>query len=82
MLFGKYLVVQQDLPPLDFIQLYIINVETGVCGRIKNQFSEFWDSEDEKKGMYFFRSDSIMLRNEEIFDAHKLSDIFEELDSL
>ena len=33
-LFGKYVVVQQHLPIIDTDELFVINIETGICGRL------------------------------------------------
>ncbi|MGH1388143.1 hypothetical protein [Kordia sp.] len=39
-LYGKYVLIQQIIPPYNMYKIFIINIETGICGRLKHDFSD------------------------------------------
>jgi dTDP-4-dehydrorhamnose 3,5-epimerase-like enzyme len=80
-LLEKYLIVQQDLPPTATYQLFVINIETGICGRLKYDFSNSGNDIDDEMETFLIQEESIILGVEEKQFTFKLKDIFKELET-
>ncbi|WP_108870132.1 hypothetical protein [Aquimarina aquimarini] len=80
-LFDDYLIVRQDLPPTGTYRLYVINIETGICGRVKYDFSSSNNTIDDDKKTSLIQGKSIILNIEEKQLKYKLKNIFKELDA-
>lgn len=73
-LFGKYAVIQQNLPPKRIQLMYVVNIETGSIGQIKYEV-------DDKNGLTI-ENDTISFQSIDEKVELNLNLIFEELDRL
>jgi len=80
-LLDKYLIVQQDLPPKSTYRLFIINIETGIIGRLKYDFSKSWNAIDNEKRTFLINEESIILSVEGEQLSYSLKNIFKELET-
>lgn len=81
-LMDQHLVVQQALPPYPNDQVFIINIETGVVGKLKYRFSNSNKVADENMKTFLVQGDSIILNVEGEPLTFQLKDIFEELENI
>ncbi len=81
-LIDKYIIVQQDVPPSDRYNIYIINIETGITGKLKFDTSNSHNYCKDNLGIYLIEGDAIILNkgcdNQE--KTIKLQFIFDELE--
>ncbi|WP_430408856.1 hypothetical protein [Kordia sp.] len=75
-LLGKYLLIKQDLPPTGEYKLFVINIETGICGRLKYDLSSI----DDEKETSVIKDEKITITIENEKVTYKLKDIFKELE--
>lgn len=80
-LLDKYLIVEQDLPPTATNRLFVINIETGICGRLKYDFSNSGNDIDNEMETFLIQEESIILSSEKKQITYKLKDIFKELET-
>lgn len=80
-LLDKYLIVQQALPPRITYQLFVINIETGICGRLKYGFSKSGNDVVGERGISLIQGESILLNVEGKQLTYKLEDIFKEIEA-
>jgi len=80
-LIDKYVIIKQDLPPGSIYNIFIVNIETGICGRLKYDFS---DSESNSSGTGPFLLENghftLSLDYGERFKKVALQDVLKELD--
>ncbi|WP_420573827.1 hypothetical protein [Kordia sp.] len=77
-LFGNYLFVQQNLSPMLRYNLYVINIETGILGRLKfDLIDRQYDG-----NIHLIQNNSITVTVEQKRVTYKLEDIFKELEML
>ncbi|WP_298516342.1 hypothetical protein [uncultured Kordia sp.] len=74
-LFGKYLLVQQNFPLIESSELYVINIETGICGQLKYNAPDFDITIED-----LFKDETISNHTKEKQIKHTLKTIFEELE--
>lgn len=80
MLLNKYLIIQQKLQPAENDKLYVINIETGICGRIKFKLPNSMNFNENGKNAFIVEGKSIILNVEGKQVVFKLKDIFKELE--
>lgn len=80
-LFDKYLIVQQNLYPASIYRLFVINIETGICGRLKHEFLNERHMVDKKIEDFSIQGKSITLNDYGEQISYKLKDIFKELET-
>ena len=76
-LLDKYLIVQQDISPTGTYQLFVINIETGICGKLKYEFSS---SGNDEMDTFLIQGETIILSVMGEQYTYKLKDIFNELE--
>jgi len=78
----KYAIIKQDIPLANASNIYIINIETGVCGRLKYEFSNS-NSNKGEIGVFLIENDHLMLSTDYGNELEKISmsDIFKELEN-
>lgn len=80
-LLGKYLIVRQDLPPDSAYRIFIINVESGICGRLKYYFSGSKGDIYEEADTFQMKDTSVIFNIEGEQTEYKLQSIFKELET-
>ncbi|WP_298420512.1 hypothetical protein [uncultured Kordia sp.] len=80
-LYGKYLFIQQDLPPSGEYKLFVLNIETGICGRLKYDFSNADNSVENQRDTSLFQGESIIINTQGEQVTYKLKNIFKELET-
>lgn len=75
-LYGKYVLIQQIIPPYNMYKLFVINIETGICGRLKHDFSYSNNATIDD----VLQEETISINTEEKQVKHKLKTIFKELE--
>lgn len=80
-LYGKYLLIHQNLPPSGEYKLFVINIETGICGRLKFDFSNSDNSIENQRDTSLIQGESIIINTERQQTTYKLKDIFKELEA-
>ena len=73
----QYLIIHQTLPPTAIYQVFVVNIESGKCGRFK---FEFPDHGLARMTSFELEGDTIWLEVEEEKQAFLLEDVFEALD--
>jgi len=73
-----YLVVVQSLAPDIISRIFMINIETGICGRLKFPVYDF--KNEDVGGAAFINGDSIFLRIDGEQESYKFTDITNELE--
>lgn len=79
-LLNKYLIIQQKLQPAENDKLYVINIETGICGSVKFKLPNSMNFNENGKNAFIVEGKSIILNVEGKQVVFKLKDIFKELE--
>ncbi len=84
-LIDNYLILQQDLPPTGAYNIYIINIETGLTGALKFDFTKSKNFNANEIGTFLIKENNILLsydnyNDDEKLKEVKLSSIFNELE--
>lgn len=80
-LFDKYLLIHQDLPVTDSYRLFVIDIETGILGRLKYSFSNHGDDADDELVTSSIEGESIILKMGEEQITCQLEEIFKALET-
>ncbi|MEM1134736.1 MAG: hypothetical protein AAGI07_02770 [Bacteroidota bacterium] len=76
-LVGKYVLIQQRLPPEGRVKLFLVNIETGRCGRMKFDFDE---RKNRGHDSFTIQHGDIMLNTEKGQLQFNLNELFEALE--
>ncbi len=80
-LIDNYIIIQQCLPPTDDYNLYLVNIESGICGKLKFDFYNKESIIPEKDNTFLIQSDTIIFSIKGKQTQFELTDIFKELDA-
>lgn len=79
-LIDQYLILEQNFPVLNEFNLYIINIESGLIGRLKYDIWKLEDYFEKDWEVVSTRADRIILRRENKLEALPLELVFKALD--
>jgi len=81
-LLDKYIIIKQELLPNESYKLFLINIETGICGRFKFDFYAEVRTGPDETGPFLIKGETIILSIEGKQTFFKLNDIFENFEAL
>jgi hypothetical protein len=79
-LIDNYIIIQQCLPPTEDYNLYLVNIENGICGKLKFDYDEEDTINTEKNSAFLIQSDTIIFSIKGKQTRFDLTDIFKELE--
>lgn len=79
-LIENYIILKQDLPIFNEFNIYIINIETGICGRLKHPFTNKYLREPAENGFDLINKNEIKFCSEKEILIFQTQDLFEILD--
>ncbi len=77
-LIGKYMIVKQNLPPFDSYSIYVLNIETGICGRLKYDFQDTNDYDENDN--FVIHKNTVIINTNGTGETIKLKTIFKALE--